>query len=69
MCVPCLQFLPPVFLPIPRADGTYASGVRQHGLVVVAGSDGSVGAYNAHGQRLWMVSAIRGVHWGERERA
>lgn len=54
LCLP--QFLPPVFLPVPRVDGSYSHLRGQHGIIAFMSNDGSIGAYNAHGQRLWMVS-------------
>jgi hypothetical protein len=61
-----LQFLTPVFLPIPREDGTYSHLMGQHGLLVFMSSDGAVGGFNAYGERLWQVS--RGEGKGEEGR-
>ena len=54
-----LQFLTPVFLPIPREDGTYSQLMGQHGLLVFMSSDGAVGGFNAYGERLWQVRGRR----------
>lgn len=59
-----LQFAPPVFLPVPRADGSYSHLRGQHGIVVLMSEDGAVLALNGRGQKLWHVSArqcVQGV--------
>eukprot|EP00879_Flechtneria_rotunda_P011006 GHRR01011501.1.p1 GENE.GHRR01011501.1~~GHRR01011501.1.p1 ORF type:complete len:711 (+),score=224.28 GHRR01011501.1:455-2587(+) len=48
-----VQFAPPVFLPVPRSDGTYSHLRGQHGIVVVMSNGGAVTALNGRGQRLW----------------
>eukprot|EP00878_Enallax_costatus_P020315 GHUV01021467.1.p1 GENE.GHUV01021467.1~~GHUV01021467.1.p1 ORF type:complete len:297 (+),score=35.87 GHUV01021467.1:307-1197(+) len=47
------EFAPPVFLPVPRADGTYSHLRGQHGIVLFASNDGTVTALNGRGGRLW----------------
>lgn len=54
-----LEFAPPAFLPIPRADGSYSHLRGQHGIVAVLGSDGVVAALSRHGARLWQVGRER----------
>jgi hypothetical protein len=53
-----LQFAPPVFLPVPRADGSYSHLRGQHGIVVLLSDDGAVVALNSKGQKLWHVSVF-----------
>jgi hypothetical protein len=60
-----LQFAPPVFLPVPRADGSYSHLRGQHGVVVLLSDDGAVVALNSKGQKLWHVSnKLGGVLYG-----
>jgi outer membrane protein assembly factor BamB len=50
-----VQFAPPVFLPVPRADGTYSHLRGQHGIVVLLDDDGTLTAVNGRGDKLWQV--------------
>eukprot|EP00882_Tetradesmus_deserticola_P016374 GHRQ01017484.1.p1 GENE.GHRQ01017484.1~~GHRQ01017484.1.p1 ORF type:complete len:352 (+),score=106.48 GHRQ01017484.1:1505-2560(+) len=47
------EFAPPVFLPVPRADGTYSHLRGQHGIVVLFDNDGTLTALNGRGDKLW----------------
>jgi hypothetical protein len=55
-----LNFAPPAFLPVPRADGTYSHLRGQNGIVGVLSSDGAVTALNGRGARLWQVQLGEG---------
>jgi hypothetical protein len=56
LCLLHLQFAPPVFLPVPRADGSFSHLRGQHGIIVLLSDDGAVLALNSQGQKLWHVS-------------
>ncbi|WIA13628.1 hypothetical protein OEZ85_007192 [Tetradesmus obliquus] len=47
------EFAPPVFLPVPRADGSYSHLRGQHGIVVLLDDDGTLTALNGRGEKLW----------------
>jgi hypothetical protein len=57
-----VQFAPPVFLPVPRADGTYSHLRGQHGIVVLLDDDGTLTALNGRGDKLWQVGVK--ADWG-----
>ncbi|KAF8060078.1 hypothetical protein HT031_005017 [Scenedesmus sp. PABB004] len=63
------DFLPAVFLPVPRADGSYSHLRGQHGLVMVMGSDGVVTAVNARGEKLWQRYLATGWQSGDGDAA
>jgi hypothetical protein len=50
-----LQFAPVIFLPVPRADGTYSHLRGQHGIVVALSDDGVMTGLNGRGEVVWQV--------------
>ncbi len=52
-----------MFLPVPRADGSYSHLRGQHGIVVVMSDDGAVTALNGRGDKMWQVSGVEESTW------
>lgn len=55
-----MQVLPPVMLPVPRADGTYSHLRGQNGLLLFFNDKGWLVAHKGDGRLLWEVRRGQG---------